>query len=100
MVRPQQVLVILVGAAWKSGSISCKVRTLCGVLQTKVRTMSRVKDRTPKTGGKSPTFQIRINPELREQLDQEAEKDQTTLANWFKELARKELKSRGIEPKG
>lgn len=62
--------------------------------------MSRIKDRTPKTGGKSPTFQIRINPELREQLDQEAAKDQTTLANWFKELARNELKRRGVEPKG
>lgn len=62
--------------------------------------MSRVKDRTPKTGGKSPTFQIRINPELREQLDLEAAKDQTTLGNWFKEVARQELKRRGIEPKG
>jgi len=62
--------------------------------------MSRSKDRTPKTGGKSPTFQIRINPELREQLDLEAAKDQTTLGNWFKEVAREELKRRGIEPKG
>lgn len=83
-----------------SDALLYKVRTLPFLLKLKVRTMSRVKDRTPKTGGKSPTFQIRINPELREQLDLEAAKDQTTLGNWFKEVAREELKRRGIEPKG
>jgi len=61
--------------------------------------MSRVKDRTPKSGGQSPAFQIRINPELREQLNEAAESDNMTLSNWFKELARQELKRRGIEPK-
>ncbi|MGK7285003.1 toxin-antitoxin system HicB family antitoxin [Buttiauxella agrestis] len=62
--------------------------------------MSRVKDRTPKTGGQSPAFQIRIHPELREQLNVVADSDNMTLSNWFKELAREELKRRGIEPKG
>jgi predicted HicB family RNase H-like nuclease len=63
--------------------------------------MSRGKDTTPKQGaGRSPTFQIRITPELREQIDIEAIRDGLSLGNWFKELARQELKRRGIEPKG
>ncbi|EDA0234382.1 toxin-antitoxin system HicB family antitoxin [Salmonella enterica] len=61
--------------------------------------MSRVKDRTPKVGGQSPAFQIRIHPALREQLNSMAESDNMTLSNWFKELARAELRRRGVEPK-
>ncbi|MDF7662193.1 toxin-antitoxin system HicB family antitoxin [Erwiniaceae bacterium L1_54_6] len=62
--------------------------------------MPRVKDRTPKSGGKSPAFLIRIHPGLKEQLNVAASEDNMTLSNWFKELARKELRKRGIEPKG
>ncbi|HBQ2985848.1 TPA: toxin-antitoxin system HicB family antitoxin [Klebsiella pneumoniae] len=63
--------------------------------------MSREKDTTPKKGvGRSPTFQIRISPELREQLDAIVSEDGMSLGNWFKELARAELKRRGVEPKG
>ncbi|QGH64320.1 toxin-antitoxin system HicB family antitoxin [Serratia proteamaculans] len=43
---------------------------------------------------------MRITPELKEQLEAEANKDNVSLANWIKELARQELKRRGIEPKG
>ena len=62
--------------------------------------MSTIKrDKSPKGEGLSPTFQIRIAPELREQLNAEAAKDGVSLGNWNKELARQELKRRGIEPK-
>lgn len=71
-----------------------------GLVNYKVCTMSRVKDRTPKTGGQSPAFQIRIQNELKEQLLKAAKEDNMTLGNWFKELARAELKRRGVEPKG
>lgn len=43
---------------------------------------------------------MRITPELKEQLEAEAGKDNVSLANWIKDLARQELKRRGIEPKG
>ena len=66
-----------------------------------VRIMSRVKDNTPKnSAGRSPTFQIRITPELREQLDKEALKDGVSLATWLKGIARDERRRRGISPKG
>jgi len=58
------------------------------------------RDKSPKGGGQSPQFKMRITPELKEQLDAEADKDNVSLANWIKELARQELKRRGIEPKG
>ncbi|WP_137470766.1 toxin-antitoxin system HicB family antitoxin, partial [Escherichia coli] len=45
-------------------------------------------------------FQIRISKELRQQVNEAATADGLTLGNWFKELARAELKRRGIEPKG
>lgn len=45
-------------------------------------------------------FNVRIAPELREQLDEVAKIDGVSLGNWLKELARQELKRRGIEPKG
>jgi len=63
--------------------------------------MSIIKrDKTPKGDGLSPTFQIRITPELREQLNDAASREGVSLGNWLKELARKELKRQGIEPKG
>ncbi|EAB6248723.1 hypothetical protein BV389_14965 [Escherichia coli] len=43
---------------------------------------------------------MRISPELKEQFDKEAQSDGISLANWLKELGRKELLRRGIEPKG
>ncbi|MBN3114527.1 ribbon-helix-helix protein, CopG family [Pectobacterium brasiliense] len=64
--------------------------------------MSMIKRDTKKSSsvGKSPTFQIRISPELREQLDEIVAKEGVSLGNWFKELARQELRKQGIEPKG
>ncbi len=67
-------------------------------LRTYVSTIKR--DKTPKGDGWSPTFQIRINPELRQQLNDAAEREGVSLGNWMKELARNELRRQGIEPKG
>lgn len=58
------------------------------------------RDSQSRGAGKSPPFHMRINPELKEQFEKEAQMDGVSLANWFKELARQELKRRGIEPKG
>ncbi|MCU6329917.1 toxin-antitoxin system HicB family antitoxin [Enterobacter quasiroggenkampii] len=63
--------------------------------------MSTIKrDKSTKGEGWSPTFQIRINPELRQQLNDAAERQGVSLGNWLKELARAELRKQGIEPKG
>ncbi|PWC14596.1 toxin-antitoxin system HicB family antitoxin [Brenneria roseae subsp. roseae] len=51
------------------------------------------------TAGKSPTFQIRIIPDLRKQLDEAMDNTGMSLRNWFKELTRKDLKRLNIEPK-
>jgi predicted HicB family RNase H-like nuclease len=58
------------------------------------------RDKQPKGAGKAPAFQIRINPELKEQMNEVALKSGMSLGNWLKELARKELREQGIEPKG
>lgn len=58
------------------------------------------RDKKPKGVGKSPHFKMRIAPALREQLDVEAAEQGMSLANWFKNLAREELKKKGIEPRG
>ncbi|EEP9807344.1 toxin-antitoxin system HicB family antitoxin [Salmonella enterica] len=63
--------------------------------------MSTIKrDKSPKGEGWSPTFQLRIPPELRQQLNEAAERKGISLGNWLKELAREELRRQGIEPKG
>ncbi|MGL4926500.1 MAG: toxin-antitoxin system HicB family antitoxin [Plesiomonas shigelloides] len=63
--------------------------------------MSTIKrDKTPKGEGLSPTFQLRIAPELRQQLNEAASEAGVSLGNWLKELARQELRKQGIEPKG
>ncbi|CDG96528.1 toxin-antitoxin system HicB family antitoxin [Xenorhabdus bovienii] len=63
--------------------------------------MSTVKrDKSPKGEGKAPAFQIRMQPEFKKQLSELAKNEGMSLGNWFKDLARKELQSRGIEPKG
>ncbi|UTN95874.1 toxin-antitoxin system HicB family antitoxin [Serratia plymuthica] len=59
-----------------------------------------IRDSQSRGAGKSPPFHMRINPDLKEQMESEAQKDGVSLANWLKELARKELQQRGIEPKG
>ncbi|HDX9012109.1 TPA: toxin-antitoxin system HicB family antitoxin [Klebsiella oxytoca] len=61
-------------------------------------TVSR--DKSPKGMGKAPMFNVRISPELREQLDAAAKADGVSLGNWLKELARSELRRRGVDPKG
>ncbi|WP_068871516.1 hypothetical protein [Edwardsiella tarda] len=58
------------------------------------------RDKKPKGTGKAPPFHMRIAPELKEQFEKEARNDGVSLANWLKDLARAELRRRGIEPKG
>ncbi|HDE1021135.1 TPA: toxin-antitoxin system HicB family antitoxin [Klebsiella quasipneumoniae] len=57
------------------------------------------RDKQPKGSGKAPAFQIRITPELKEQMNEAASRAGMSLGNWLKELARKELRKQGIEPK-
>lgn len=45
-------------------------------------------------------FNIRLVPEFKEQLEAAAERENVSLGNWLKDLARKELLRQGIEPKG
>ena len=54
----------------------------------------------PKGEGRSSAFQLRIHPELHEQLREVTADDNITLSCWLKDLARRELRRRGIEPKG
>lgn len=50
---------------------------------------------------KSQQYQIRLTDEFRQQLEEQAKIDgDTALATWIKRILRKELASRGIEPKG
>ena len=58
------------------------------------------RDSQSRGAGKSPPFHMRINPELKEQFEKEAQIDGMSLANWLKELGRETLRNRGIEPKG
>ncbi len=61
-----------------------------------VRTMS-----TDKNEKRSPQYQMRLTEEFRQQLEEQAKIDgDATLATWIKRILRKELSSRGIEPKG
>lgn len=54
--------------------------------------MSTIKrDKSPKGKGLSPTFQIRITPELKAQFEVAAKDAGMSLGNWLKELGRKEL---------
>ncbi|NIF23201.1 MULTISPECIES: hypothetical protein [Pantoea] len=62
--------------------------------------MPKTKDRTPRGDGKSAAFQIRIHPELHDQLRDVTNDENITLSCWLKDLARRELRRRGIEPKG
>lgn len=62
--------------------------------------MPKTKDRTPRGEGSSAAFQLRIHPELHQQLRELADAENVTLAGWLKTLARRELRRRGIEPKG
>ncbi|WP_294900508.1 toxin-antitoxin system HicB family antitoxin [Tatumella sp. UBA2305] len=63
--------------------------------------MSTVKRDVKKSvSGKSPTFQIRITPELKAQFEAAASAENMSLGNWLKTLGRKELERLGIEPKG
>nr|WP_236886931.1 toxin-antitoxin system HicB family antitoxin [Dickeya chrysanthemi] len=67
-------------------------------LRTYVSTIKR--DKSPKGAGWSPTFQIRITPELKAQFEAAAANSDMSLGNWLKTLGREELKRLGIEPKG
>lgn len=49
----------------------------------------------------NPPFQFRLDPELRAMMEQAQQQDgDESLAAWIKRIIRKELQSRGIEPKG
>ncbi|CDG99608.1 hypothetical protein [Xenorhabdus bovienii] len=55
---------------------------------------------TPKEK-RSPQYQMRMTEEFRKQLEEQAKIDgDPSLATWIKRTLRKELQSRGIEPKG
>ncbi|EQC1424256.1 hypothetical protein ACY2L8_002750 [Enterobacter hormaechei] len=58
------------------------------------------REKKPKGGGQSPQFKMRIDPALKEQLDTVAAEEGVSLASWFKQLARTELRKRKIEPLG
>jgi predicted HicB family RNase H-like nuclease len=58
------------------------------------------RDKNPKGKGLSPTFQIRITPELKAQFEVAAKEAGMSLGNWLKTLGRKELERLGIESKG
>lgn len=63
--------------------------------------MSTVKrDAKQSVTGKSPTFQIRITPELKSQFEAAATEAGMSLGNWLKTLGRLELIRQGVEPKG
>lgn len=62
--------------------------------------MPKTKDKTPRGAGRSAAFQIRIHPQLHEQLRALTDDENITLSCWLKELARQALRQRGIEPKG
>ncbi|AWL69330.1 TPA: hypothetical protein I8438_005289 [Serratia marcescens] len=49
----------------------------------------------------NPPFQFRLDPELRDSMEEAQRQDgDESLAAWIKRIIRKELKQRGIEPKG
>jgi len=43
---------------------------------------------------------MRINPELKEQFEEEARVEGISLTNWMKELGRQALRKKGVTPKG
>ena len=50
---------------------------------------------------RSPPFQMRLTDDFRLQLEKEMRKaGDIALATWIKRILRKELQSRGIDPKG
>ncbi|MEQ1969404.1 hypothetical protein ABLA30_21045 [Xenorhabdus nematophila] len=50
---------------------------------------------------RSPQYQMRMTEEFRQQLEEQAKVDgDSSLATWIKRILRKELQSRGIEPRG
>ena len=54
-----------------------------------------------KEKAKTDQYQIRLSHEFRTQLEEQAREDgDVNLATWIKRVLRKELKVRGIEPKG
>lgn len=50
---------------------------------------------------KTDQYQMRLSHEFRAQLEEQAREDgDINLATWIKRVLRKELKARGVEPKG
>ncbi|GKX55124.1 hypothetical protein SOASR030_12360 [Leminorella grimontii] len=49
----------------------------------------------------NPPFQFRLDPELRAAMEKAQREDgDESLAAWIKRILRKELRERGIDPKG
>lgn len=49
---------------------------------------------------KTDQYQLRLSHEFRDQLEEQMKKDgDSSLAAWIKRVLRKELQSRGVEPK-
>lgn len=57
------------------------------------------RDKSPKGRGLSPTFQIRITPELKAQFEAAAAEEGVSLGNWLKNSGREALRKKGVEPK-
>lgn len=73
----------------RASLIACKTSRNCDVI-----TMSNEQSKTDQ-------YQIRLSHAFRAQLEEQARIDgDKTLATWLKRVLRKELLSRGIEPKG
>ncbi|MBE8597425.1 hypothetical protein [Xenorhabdus sp. BG5] len=50
---------------------------------------------------RSPQYQMRLTEAFRQQIEEQAKADgDASLATWIKRILRKELQSRGIDPKG
>ena len=49
------------------------------------------RDPNKSKSGKAPTFQIRITPELKAQVEEAAKAEGMSLGNWLKSLGRQEL---------
>jgi len=71
-----------------------------GALSLREKPMPKTKDRTPRGEGRSAAFQLRIPYQLHQQLRELTDAENVTLGCWLKELARRELRRRGIEPRG
>lgn len=72
----------------------CSTIIIVGPYKTTVK-----RDVKQSKSGKSPTFQIRIAPELKAQFEVAAKEAGISLGNWLKKLGQRELELLGVEVK-